>query len=621
MPESFFLSGFGVLLLDVLLKGALLLGLAHLGALCLRRWGAPASIRRAGWGLAFAGLFLLPFGAVFLPPVPLSEGIEHLSSSSRSQHVPVDIEPLFSRSKGEQSPREGPHEEKSTEVVERSTADTTSNEEAVWGWTMILCAVWGAGASFLSLRIGIGHVQIWRLRREARTVKRPEWTRLVRRLKRKMGIRRPIPLALHDGVAAPMCTGLTRPMLLLPSAAKDWSEERLRFVLQHEMTHVRHRDLVLGLFARLTRAIHWPNPLVWTGWKALRHTQELACDEAVLRGSCSFKRYARELIGVARETVEDKTRCHTPALPLARPVKLKRRIEAILRHGPSPRQWSIWAKSWACTLTLGAFLLVSAFRPLPDHLYPVTSDVGLEFDGLHRLNLSVGTAVPAGLGFGGNQGFWGDAACLESSPDWQSTGTRCWKKGVDTSTVFRNLESLSTMGLAGESIPMGLSQERFNHAIRHSLLELYRTNPEVVDSLFQRHAAPELANSELDQDVLGPNKNLRSQVLERYKKKAYRAITSHYQEPRQVQDPPEIPYPDSLRTEGIAGRIELEVYVNRKGEIGAVEVRRGLHPTLNAIAMDATRQAKWEPAYLYNEGKKTPKAAWVRVPISFSASK
>ena len=89
--------------------------------------------------------------------------------------------------------------------------------------------------------------------------------------------------------------------------------------------------------------------------------------------------------------------------------------------------------------------------------------------------------------------------------DWNATETRMWAPDVDTSEVFRDMGSLEAMGVLGEEITLSggsVSQEQFQNAVKRSLLELYRSNPTIVDSLFAEHAVPVLENAELGGDAV-----------------------------------------------------------------------------------------------------------------------
>jgi TonB family protein len=92
-----------------------------------------------------------------------------------------------------------------------------------------------------------------------------------------------------------------RPVILLPSAARDWHEPRLRAVLLHETAHVVRRDCLAKYVAQASRAFLWWNPLAWMMAARLDREQELACDDAVLSAGVSADAYAKALLDVARE--------------------------------------------------------------------------------------------------------------------------------------------------------------------------------------------------------------------------------------------------------------------------------------------------------------------------------
>lgn len=214
-------------------------------------------------------------------------------------------------------------------------------------------------------------------------------------------------------------------------------------------------------------------------------------------------------------------------------------------------------------------------------------------------------------------------------PDgWQTTEMRWWQEGVDTSEVFRTLESLTAMGILDEKAklqPGGtVSQEQFNAAIKQSLVRLYRNNPTIVDSLFEEYAVPKLENADLSGEILDDSGKLKTKILENNKKKAYDAISEYFREPQRSKSPDNIMWPDSLRSEEYTGVVELQVHLSVEGEgdnavarADAVEVLSGTHPTLNRIAMKAATQAVWEPAYLLRDGNWTPVESWVRFDIPF----
>jgi len=224
--------------------------------------------------------------------------------------------------------------------------------------------------------------------------------------------------------------------------------------------------------------------------------------------------------------------------------------------------------------------------------------------------------VLAGCGGGG-----GDPAAPPSG--WEASETRMWKEEVDTSKVFRDLNSLSSMGVLGEDFALsagGVDQAQFEKAIKQSLENLYRTNPAIVDSLFEEHAASQLEDADLSGAVVKDGQ-IKPKLLNEYKNKAFKTIKDHYRQPQLQEGVSGITYPDSLRTQENSGRVELQMHVDSTGTVNAVEVIEGTHPTLNAIAMKAATGTTWEPGYVRQGAGEEwqPRPGWGRSPINFPA--
>ena len=79
----------------------------------------------------------------------------------------------------------------------------------------------------------------------------------------------------------PMLIGAIRPAIILPD--REYTDEQLRAVLLHELTHNRRKDVLVKWLSVIACAVHWFNPAVWLVRREIDRACEMACDEAVIR--------------------------------------------------------------------------------------------------------------------------------------------------------------------------------------------------------------------------------------------------------------------------------------------------------------------------------------------------
>lgn len=101
--------------------------------------------------------------------------------------------------------------------------------------------------------------------------------------RRRFGIHANVPLLVSGDVKTPGIAGIFNPRVVIPKfCADDLSDEEIRCVLLHELTHYRRGDLFLHHLLLLICFVHWYNPLVWLVFRQFKISMEQACDADVV---------------------------------------------------------------------------------------------------------------------------------------------------------------------------------------------------------------------------------------------------------------------------------------------------------------------------------------------------
>src|SRR6202030_25831 len=189
-----------------------------------------------------------------------------------------------------------------------------------------------------------------------------DWMRTVLELSQFHKLARSVRLLqCGSSLAMPLTWGMFRPVIVLPSGAAHWTEDRRRIVLSHELAHIARHDWLLQICAELARCFYWFHPLVWLAAARLRQESERASDDAVLRSGIAPSHYASQLLDLAR-TLENSGRAWSTALAIARPSNLERRFAAMLNPSINRRHLSARAKVLVPLLALTFLLPLAAVR-------------------------------------------------------------------------------------------------------------------------------------------------------------------------------------------------------------------------------------------------------------------
>lgn len=192
----------------------------------------------------------------------------------------------------------------------------------------LLIVLWLAGAGGNLIVLMIGMFRLMGVAVAADPIRDGYAADLALDIAAEYRVHAPVLLLEADRPTLPVTWGHRAPKVLLPPAARQWTEERTRAVLRHELAHVRRRDWLVQVGATIVRSVFWFHPLVWIACARLRLECERACDDAVLAGGVGGAQYASHLLDLARAFVDGRHARHATAL--AGRSTLEQRVRAML---------------------------------------------------------------------------------------------------------------------------------------------------------------------------------------------------------------------------------------------------------------------------------------------------
>ena len=332
-----------------LLKTSLLGSLAILAMLVLKPlWRERYRAKTRCWlWLALAAFLLLPIDfSVKNAPVQAAPPKDYTLFVGTDKTAIQSTDNLF----GDMAERSGqsPAAVRDT-IIQRPVTNPEQKTTRYIPVTTILFYGYLAGAAAFLLYQGVSYALFRRtVRRWKRDVARADYAAMLSDTAHNLGVSAP-EMIVCEAISTPAVTGLLRPRLLLPHEHYDVQE--LRYILRHELCHLKRRDMLLKLVLLAANAMHWFNPVVYLMLRQADEDIELACDSAATDDLDRAERaaYSRTLLAAVQSSVRalPATTCFGGTVE-----RLKRRITNVL-GAQKKRGLGIVALVLALTLTAG----------------------------------------------------------------------------------------------------------------------------------------------------------------------------------------------------------------------------------------------------------------------------
>lgn len=332
-----------------LLKTSLLGSLAILAMLVLKPlWRERYRAKTRCWlWLALAAFLLLPIDfSVKNAPVQAAPPKDYTLFVGTDKTAIQSTDNLF----GDMAEKSGqsPSAVRDT-IIQRPVTNPEQKTTRYIPVTTILFYGYLAGAAAFLLYQGVSYAHFRRtVRRWKRDVARADYAAMLSDTARDLGVSAP-EMIVCEAISTPAVTGLLRPRLLLPHERYDVQE--LRYILRHELCHLKRRDMLFKLVLLAANAMHWFNPVVYLMLRQADEDIELACDSAATDGLELPERaaYSRTLLAAVQSSVRalPATTCFGGTVE-----RLKRRITNVL-GAQKKRGLGVVALVLALTLTAG----------------------------------------------------------------------------------------------------------------------------------------------------------------------------------------------------------------------------------------------------------------------------
>ncbi len=362
----------------VMLKCSALLIIAALLSALLAR--ASASTRRCVLGASVIGVLTVPILSLILPSwdVVSLEPQRELPPAAAKVLLPATVElasePVDRTIEGAPGPALGstgsvgidPPRASDSRSFASLLVSSMATLVASISWQTLVMAFWFLGFGVLVGRLGAGLLVSFRLGYSGAGSESELWEESLKEAAEELGLLRcRVELRFNSAVDVPMAIGIVRPMICLPLEALDWSLERRRMVLLHELAHIKNYDNILNLLGQLLRAIHWFNPFAWWIVRRVAVENEHAADDIVLGAGTRASDYAFELVYIVRDGQPGLAAVSA----MARPAELKSRVMWILNRGCHRKGWTLGQRLafWSVGLVvLGLLSCASVVRESPE---------------------------------------------------------------------------------------------------------------------------------------------------------------------------------------------------------------------------------------------------------------
>jgi bla regulator protein blaR1 len=151
----------------------------------------------------------------------------------------------------------------------------------------------------------------------------------------------PVQLVSSPSITSPFCWQFHRPFIVLPQCLLTCDDDKLKFILRHELAHLRTGHPIQVFLQRGVEIIFWFHPMVWWASHESALAREFMCDDEAVETQSEIVDYLKTLLAIAeRNVATEEPRVGSLAFLRNRNVmaeRARRLVRAAQKHPVSQR--------------------------------------------------------------------------------------------------------------------------------------------------------------------------------------------------------------------------------------------------------------------------------------------
>ncbi|MBU3099984.1 MULTISPECIES: M56 family metallopeptidase [Clostridium] len=199
---------------------------------------------------------------------------------------------------------------------------------------ILFCFIWMFG-SLLSLCILImGYKKLNNIIRTSIKNINNSQEIILNKCTKAMNISTDIKLLYSEKVSSPSLCGLINPKIIIPARIADnVCDKEFKYIIMHELTHFKNKDILINWAITLLSVIYWFNPILLYAFHKMRQDCEISCDGKVISylGIGENIQYGNTIIKVLELGGKNNRLIGTTSMIL-NSLEMKRRIIMISKY-------------------------------------------------------------------------------------------------------------------------------------------------------------------------------------------------------------------------------------------------------------------------------------------------